>query len=201
MADDSVEICLLWGDWQIHQWWSCMTQSAWTSWVQAIGSISAIFISIWISRRQLNTDKKHAVLQARILAKGSVDCIQTMSYGLQAEIYGMIKTSALGLREFVTLSQATRPELLPAAAMQAFVSIRLNAVMVLEAFESYEKTPTSVNAIEFARLLEYYGGLLGPSVDILHQRHNCVRAERYSARESAEKVIKAAKALHYGIGK
>jgi hypothetical protein len=51
MAVEVTEICLLWGDWQIQQWWSCMNRSEWASWVQAVGSIlaicGAVFIAWW----------------------------------------------------------------------------------------------------------------------------------------------------------
>lgn len=49
MAAEGTEICLLWGDWQIQQWWSCMNRSEWASWVQAVGSILAICGAVLIA--------------------------------------------------------------------------------------------------------------------------------------------------------
>lgn len=48
------EICLFWGTWQIQEWWSCMSKSEWSAWVQAIFSVIAIFVAIavpWCQRR------------------------------------------------------------------------------------------------------------------------------------------------------
>ena len=79
MAEAQVEICLLWGDWQIQQWWSCMTKDDWSGWMQAIFSVLAILAAVLIStqqRRQAVKDAHekqislmraclHAVLDAR----------------------------------------------------------------------------------------------------------------------------------------
>lgn len=47
---DATEICILWGDWQIQRWWSCMTKSEWSGWAQAIG-VAVALASPWIGGR------------------------------------------------------------------------------------------------------------------------------------------------------
>lgn len=44
------EYCFLWIDW----WPFCLTKGEWSGWVQAIGSIGAIFVAIEVARRQTN---------------------------------------------------------------------------------------------------------------------------------------------------
>ncbi|QPS81642.1 hypothetical protein I6G47_00725 [Delftia lacustris] len=43
------EFCFLWRNW----WAICMTKSEWASWVQAIGSVAAIFSGFYLARKTL----------------------------------------------------------------------------------------------------------------------------------------------------
>lgn len=54
MAEEQIDICLLWGDWQIHQWWSCMKHSDWAAWVQAL----VVFVTLLIMSWQIYREKK-----------------------------------------------------------------------------------------------------------------------------------------------
>ena len=42
MAAVETEICLLWGNLQVQQWWSCMTKAEWAGWAQVLGAVLAI---------------------------------------------------------------------------------------------------------------------------------------------------------------
>ncbi|MGN1057216.1 MAG: hypothetical protein ACI4QS_10945 [Comamonas sp.] len=43
MASNEIqEICLLWGDWQIQRWWSCMSRAEWAAWAQAFAVIGTL---------------------------------------------------------------------------------------------------------------------------------------------------------------
>lgn len=44
------EYCLLWSD---YFWWMCMTKAEWSSWIQAVFTIAAIFVSVSITKIQL----------------------------------------------------------------------------------------------------------------------------------------------------
>lgn len=80
MAETQVEICLLWGDWQIHQWWSCMNRAEWASWVQAVGSVLAIggaaCIAWWQWRnfKRNETERKNEI--ANIIGREVLSVIQ-----------------------------------------------------------------------------------------------------------------------------
>lgn len=57
MAGEQLNICLLWGDWQIHQWWSCMTKAEWSGWMQFLGSILALIVAIgvpWFQSKRIS---------------------------------------------------------------------------------------------------------------------------------------------------
>nr|WP_314711386.1 hypothetical protein [uncultured Comamonas sp.] len=56
MAEAQMEICLLWGDWQIQQWWSCMTKAEWLSLMQAISIIGAFGIAKWTYKKNREND-------------------------------------------------------------------------------------------------------------------------------------------------
>lgn len=63
------EICLLWGDWQIQRWWSCMTKSEWSGWVQAIFSVLAILASTLLARWVLAYERRIATRDTLTLAR------------------------------------------------------------------------------------------------------------------------------------
>ena len=58
MAEAQVEICLLWGDWQIQQWWSCMSKSEWAAWAQAFGVLGALLMPLIASCWKKRISKK-----------------------------------------------------------------------------------------------------------------------------------------------
>lgn len=76
-AERAANICLLWGDWQIQSWWSCMNKAEWASWIQAVGVIATILITYLISTysyRRAKDDKK------RILEMDAqIDAMQIIS--------------------------------------------------------------------------------------------------------------------------
>lgn len=76
MAEQQVNICLFLGDWQIHQWWSCMSRSEWAAWVQALG----VLITLMIMFIQTRNEKKK--LKDEINRKNSADAI-SMKYFLR----------------------------------------------------------------------------------------------------------------------
>jgi UDP-glucose 6-dehydrogenase len=58
MAEAQVEICLFWGNWQIQQWWSCMTRSEWAAWAQALAVLFALFIpAVMLKMKRINSLK------------------------------------------------------------------------------------------------------------------------------------------------
>ncbi|MGE8493672.1 hypothetical protein [Comamonas sp.] len=59
-AKSSTEYCLLWGDWQIREWWSCLPASDWSSWVQAIIAGIAILVAVALPMLQRFIDKNDA---------------------------------------------------------------------------------------------------------------------------------------------
>ena len=185
------EYCFLW----IDHWSTCMSKAEWSGWMQAIGAVLALFIAIWISGHQRRVDKRNAVLQARITAKGVVLCVQAMAYGLQSGVRGLVRTSSINMNEYFLFSQKTSPELLPEGAMQNFLDMRMNVAIILHMVENFEKDPNQLNALELSASLKYYASLLGPSAEFLHKRHGGVSSEKYSAKEQADKFVKNANAM------
>lgn len=70
MVNNSSDICIFWGDWQLNFWWSCMTSSEWASWVQAIGVLLTLAITLLLptirnyfaKRRYLKIAKSYGAL-------------------------------------------------------------------------------------------------------------------------------------------
>ncbi|MGF6211820.1 hypothetical protein [Comamonas sp. 4034] len=64
-ARPAQEYCLLWGDLQINSWWSCMTKSEWSGWMQAIfgalAILSSALLAIWIANRERRIAGKDAL--------------------------------------------------------------------------------------------------------------------------------------------
>jgi len=50
----TIEYCLLWINW----WPLCMTKTEWSGWVQAIGSIAALFGAVWIAERAISASRQ-----------------------------------------------------------------------------------------------------------------------------------------------
>lgn len=195
MASDSAEICLLWGEWQIQEWWSCMPRSEWSGWVQAFGSVLAIFVAIWISGYPLRAEKKNSVIQSRIAAKGIVDCVQGISYGLQKNVPGMISTGFIGLKDFLSICNSIKIELFPEKAAQWFIGMKVNTAIVFEVTNDYLNNPNSEKEKAFIKMLEYYGALIGPAADYMHTKINGVKLEKYCAKDSAKRIIDIANAM------
>lgn len=193
MAVEVTEICLFWGDWQIQRWWSCMPKNEWSGWVQAIGAIASIQIAIWVSGKSARREKKHAIQQARIIAKGCVQCISSMSYGLREGFPGMIETGAIGIKEFYLLSNSVRPELLAAKPMEAYIGLKLNIAIILGVYETFVNENTEDNKTELMRILSYYKNLIWRDSETLHKRYGFVLAEKFSAEEQCGKLESAAK--------
>lgn len=70
------EYCLLWIDW----WPLCMTKAEWSGWVQAIGSVAAIGLSVWVVQRQHRLELRRQAIAdwhaKRVALQGA---LQTMS--------------------------------------------------------------------------------------------------------------------------
>ena len=96
MAIEATEICLLWGDWQIQRWWSCMDTSlwgAWAGWAQAFAALVALGISIRASGAAERMEKRDVVIQARTFAEELVPWMQAIGYAINADRPEMLRIS------------------------------------------------------------------------------------------------------------
>lgn len=89
------EYCFLW----IHWWATCMTKAEWATWMQAIGSVLALGIAVWIPialRTQDMRQRKSAALTAaeiviagiRVTLEPTVGLLSAIQSQLNQEIGG-----------------------------------------------------------------------------------------------------------------
>lgn len=57
MTPESPEYCLLY----TKLWWLCLSKAEWASWVQAVGSLFALGVAVWVVRFQLRRTRLHTV--------------------------------------------------------------------------------------------------------------------------------------------
>lgn len=122
---DATEICIFWGDWQIQQWWSCMTKSEWSGWMQAIFSVAAIFsslgIAVWLVHIERNRFRKHAMQNAALFA---INVSGAMAGLLNCETPEAVQSIHAILEDTVALGQSIRTEELPLDVVMAVNGLR-----------------------------------------------------------------------------
>lgn len=195
MTEDPIEICLFWGNWQVQQWWSCVDKSLWeasSGWAQAFAAVVALGIAIWASGANERTEKRDAVVQARVFAKELVIWMQAIGYGLIKGAPGMVAISVETATELKNLAQSARYERLPSNAMESLINMRsILAALTLSA-KSYLANPSKENADELDDLLRFYGPMVRDSSNVLHKKINSVAADDFDAVKAANLFIENA---------
>jgi len=127
------EICLLWGDWQIQRWWSCMTKAEWSGWMQAIGAVLAILGAFYLSKIQESSNqlrlKKSAVIRVKVFASNVLSCARILGKVEVVEELEMMRHQAF-LKETLAVGLAIPVEVLNGKWLHAFETSRLIATQL-----------------------------------------------------------------------
>lgn len=142
MDGAQMEICLLWGDWRIQQWWSCMSKAEWAGWMQAIFSVIAIlvsaFISMWIVQQDKNNKRLESLCGAVMLAEN----LYTATYrALNINSHKDFGSLIALFEDSVDQATSIRGEFLPMDARVALNGLRAIARM---AYKSSAGTDVAV---------------------------------------------------------
>lgn len=181
MAKPAQEYCFLGINW----WPTCMTKAEWSGWMQAIGSVVALAIAIWLAGSPERSERRHTVVKARAFARGLTECVHGMRISIQLDQIGVLIMSMAALHEIIAIGQSIRLELLPKDALQALVNLRANSAQVLIAAKEYQSRPTPENGKEFNAMLGHYASIITKYSDELNKRHNGVRAGDFDTAAAA----------------
>ena len=146
MAEEKINICLLWGDWQIQQWWSCMSKAEWAGWMQAIFSVIAIlvsgFISMWIVRQDKNNRRIESLCGTVILAENLYTATnKALNINSPKEFGSLIAL----FEDTVDQAISIRWEFLPIDARVALNGLRAIARMAYKSSEGTDVVPPDPN--------------------------------------------------------
>lgn len=148
MAPEINEICLLWGDWQIQKWWSCMEKNEWAAWAQFFGAVLAIYGASRIAARQfINSVIVNEEGAARQLMQfsGQIDLFfnnwSKVGNAIESRYLnaGSLENFRLVLQENLDVARGVSLEHLSAEWCAACVFSRSTAVQVICSIQRMEK--------------------------------------------------------------
>lgn len=147
MAEAQVEICLLWGDWQIQQWWSCMTKAEWAGWMQFIGAITAVAVAFSIARYQFVIERRRDKRLAESLIVPFAGALHAVKEKLPPN--GTRSFWDMRLTRMLLESELKRSDSVPLHALTSsshygLYAYRLIAMQLIEAFKIAEATTENV---------------------------------------------------------
>lgn len=179
------EYCLLWIDW----WPMCMTKTEWSGWMQAIGSILALGIAIWIPwserKHKKCEDSKKAMNDADITIRFNSEVLDTNESLLQ-----------VALTRFT--NDTCEPRVLPQHESEVLESIRalravpFNQIQIIAAYD-----PDLAKLIsDFSCNLDTLRGVLGRNeVGVLQKHSKTVKSKLEQLKETSNKIRE--KTLHH----
>lgn len=167
----------------------CMTKAEWSGWVQAIGSVIALFVAIWISRTPIKIERKGAVINARHFVISLIEATQALNCGVQRNKKGVIVLTSVALNENIAAIRLIRPEVFPPEVMHAFVNLKLMAVQISVATKAYEDNPTESNARDFIRFLGLIAVGINQHAQQIFKKVNGVKAVKLDSKIVAESVV------------
>lgn len=168
MATENGEICLLWGDWQIQQWWSCMTKAEWSGWMQALGALAALAIAMWLSGSPMRAERRHALINARAFAQGFNECLIGLKIGVSANNWGVVFFGRIAMSGIAQLGVAARIEHLSWQKSRSVISLRSYIAQLQEAVQKLENRQNEVTTAEMLRLLDHFCALTADEVKKLN---------------------------------
>jgi hypothetical protein len=139
---------------------SSLSISDWAAWVQAIGSIAALGVAIWVSKSGERAQRAEALLAAQAFVSGLVNCFRELKQAAAENSIPMTRGSRAQLEELVLIGRDVPLSRLPLKAVSAVLVLRTGAARTLpqidetlrtNAFEGmpeyFEKRITETNAI------------------------------------------------------
>ena len=118
--------------------------SDWAAWVQAVGSIGAIGVAIWLSHSSEREARRQAVQSGRIFAGKLLNCLGQLQKACANQNYGEISAEAVTLEELVEFGRRLRLDVLTAQEAWALFDIRALAVGAANLVDQTKNT-TSLN--------------------------------------------------------
>ncbi|EZP56360.1 hypothetical protein [Delftia sp. RIT313] len=180
---------------QNHCFVWCMTKSEWSSWVQAIGSVIALIVAIWISRAPIRIERKGAVVNARHFVISLIEATQGLTCGVQSNKKGVIVLTSVALNENIAAVRLIRPEVFPPDVMHAFVNLKLMAVQISVTAKAYEERPTESNARDFLRFLGLIAVGINHHAQLIFEKVNGVESVKLDSNGVAARVIESFKKM------
>lgn len=155
MPPANPDFCLLWADrwWTWSEpWWVCMQKGEWASWGQAVFSVLAILVAIWLPRR----DEKRRKTQAARRAYGHVLALHVWLENLVQACDDLdaskVRVAALAVEEVLESGRGMQLELLgaeDAARVVACHALARRTAHIAEELERFK--PAAPSHFEWAK--------------------------------------------------
>lgn len=151
MAEEQINICLLWGDWQIHQWWSCMNRTEWAAWFQFFGVFIAVFGSCIAALLQLHLQRKEKV---KDLENDFNDSFERIKCVLQDELDYISGNLQKYNKYYMEDTNQPKPY-----GFYIFTPRELNPLLIKETLEKYYLRFNSNQRLAFKAILKLVSAL------------------------------------------
>lgn len=141
------------------------------AWIQAIGSVGAILIAVWISRSGDRAAAKQAVISARAFASIMNTCFNSMKLAVEFDQKSAVMILQGSLEEALISGRGIRVELLPPSCIGVVLSLRAMAGAILHASAAYSSGFQDHSRDQFLQTLHAYWVPLSKHVLELSRAH------------------------------
>lgn len=126
------------------------------AWVQAVGSVGAILVAIWVSNSTERTAKQHSLINARAFASATNSSFNAMKLAVEASNTTMVLVCQGALNEALASGRVIKAELLPATCIGSVLSLRAISAAILVASVVYTNNPNQYNQQQLQSVLNEY---------------------------------------------
>ncbi len=128
MIEAEVEYCLFHGD----VWWLCLTVSEWASWVQAIGTVAAVFAAVllaWGTSRSAHKQARAAIGGFAAQVHFGTMRLEKAAVEQRGDDY---LANIAQLRDLMRAAESTRLDLLPMAWIRPYLQLREAVALAID---------------------------------------------------------------------
>lgn len=149
------DFCLLWAHrWWVwsEPWWACMQKGEWASWAQAVFSVLAIFVAIWLPRRDAKSRKTQTDRRAYGHALSLTVWLRNLIKGCDDHDLDAVRVAALAVEEVLESGRGIPLELLDPEGVTRVVACQGLARRIAHIAEQLERfKPAQYDHFQWAK--------------------------------------------------
>lgn len=78
VAKEPIEYCFLWINW----WATCLTKAEWAGWAQALGTIAAVGVAVWLSSREHARSREEQERRSKEERRQTLETLGRLLFGI-----------------------------------------------------------------------------------------------------------------------